>query len=256
MSHVPKRVTQHGVFTPSWEVAPTQLKPGQLSLQRQLYSDEAKTLEETYIGEDMPRGSTYKRAHINPYRPIDYTNPAKPMRPQEPVDYCGHRGTSHWRSEQKSVMNEEAIAGAVAFRQINPSYQAMNPPTCVGGSTCLSTYNQNFGLYGSDPHKLIGANDTKNPVYKGPLTHGTAKGTQHIPGYQGFLATNTCNPRVARVENGGTMRNIDKSNLTAAFHTNTLGYSGHKPLNAANDRGGVRLTTRTTTGAAYQPPPL
>jgi len=90
---------------------------------------------------------------------------------------------------------------------------------------------------------------------KTALTVGTTKGTAHIPGYQGFLATNTSNVRVAEIAHGGNMRSTDKTNLTHVFHTNTVGYGGHKPSNACNDRGGVSLTNLTTAGAAFSHPP-
>jgi hypothetical protein len=51
------------------------------------------------------------------------------------------------------------------------------------------------------------------------------------------------------------MRSTDKSNLTATFHTNMVGYSGHKPQNARNDRGGVSMTNLTCKGRDFAAPP-
>merc|ERR1719198_2134759 len=90
---------------------------------------------------------------------------------------------------------------------------------------------------------------------KTALTVGTAKGTCHMPGYQGFLPTNTANPRCAAIAHGENTRTTDKTNLTSTFHTNIVGYAGHKPTNAANDRGGVSLTTLTSKGRDFAPIP-
>jgi hypothetical protein len=120
----------------------------------------------------------------------------------------------------------------------------------------VSSYTEDYGKYGSDPSDKIGKFDSKNVVFKSALTHGTTKATNHIPGYQGFLATNTANPRVARVEMGGTMRSVDKTNLTNEFHVNLLGYSGHKPQNPNNDKGGYRPSALSTMGRDFRPPPV
>merc|ERR1712146_18241 len=118
------------------------------------------------------------------------------------------------------------------------------------------------GKYGSDPRSKLppemlteGPHMDRGPTLKTALTVGTTKGTAHIPGYQGFLATNTANPRVAEIAHGGNIRSTDKSNLTTTYHTNVVGYGGHKPLNARNDRGGVSMTTLTSKGRDFAPPP-
>jgi hypothetical protein len=110
-------------------------------------------------------------------------------------------------------------------------------------------------LYGHDPRHKLAPGETKLPSFKSALTVGTTKGTAHIPGYQGFLATNTTNDRVAEIAHGGNMRTTDKTNLTHTFHTNLVGYAGHKPHNARNDRGGVALTNMTVKGRDFAPPP-
>merc|ERR1712113_1293051 len=167
-----------------------------------------------------------------------------------------HQGTAHWRSEYKSALNEGAVHGATYHRQHLPSYQASNPPTCIGRNEELSSYHEEYGKRGSDPRHKIGHLDDRLPVFKTTLTQGTAKGTKHMPGYQGFLPSNTSNPHVARVERGETLRSIDKTNLSEQFHANLLGYAGHNPTNPHNDRGGVRVNTQTCMGHSFRDPAL
>lgn len=255
LSHIPKRATQHGIFLPGYEVLPTQLKPGQSSLERQLYVDEVKDNDETYLETDLEKGSVYQRSIESRLIPRDYFNPQKPIKPGEPSEGEGHHKTAHWRSEYRSNVNDAARFDTVLYRQNGPSYQVQNPPTCVGGGELLSMHQSEFGKYGSNPRSKLRPEDAKLPTFKTALTVGTAKGTAHIPGYQGFLASNTANKRVAEVTHGGTMRSTDKTNLTQDFHTNIVGYAGHRPDNACNDRGGVSLTNLTVKGRDFAPPP-
>jgi len=55
LSHIPKRVTQHGTYLTGYEVLPPALKPGQVRLDRQLYAEEAKVNHETYLEVDQPK---------------------------------------------------------------------------------------------------------------------------------------------------------------------------------------------------------
>jgi len=255
LSHIPKRATQHGICLPGYEVCPAQLKPGQWSLQRQLYSQEARDHEETYMETDLEKGSVYKRSIESILIPRDYFTPQKPVLPGEPQAPGGHHGCAHWKSEYRSNVNDAARFDTVLMRQNGPSYQIANPPTCVGGGQPLTTAHEAFGKYGDDPRDKLPPEADKLPTFKTALTVGTTKGTAHIPGYQGFLATNTANPRVAEVAHGGNLRSTDKTNLTQIFHTNTVGYLGHKPQNACNDRGGFTTSLHTTNGRDFRPPP-
>jgi len=255
-THIPKRATQHGIFLPAYEVTPVDLKPGQKSAIRQLYSEEAKTIEETYMETDLPKGSTYNRLMESRFLPRDFAHPRASMKPgNAPMESLGHQGTAHWKSEYKACTDVKSIDGAKYQRQFGPSYRVSNPPTCVSGGEILSTYAQEFGKYGSDPRHKLPPTMQKLPTFKTQLTIGTTKGTEHMPGYQGFLATNTANPKVAQVVNGSELRSTDKSNLTHVFHTNLVGYAGHKATNACNDRGGVRPSVHTTMGRDFLHPP-
>jgi hypothetical protein len=220
-----------------------------------LYQEEAKDVEENYLSADLEKGSVYTRQMDSRLVPSDYFYPQRPIRQSEPPAGEGHHKTAHWKSEYRSNVNDAARFDTILYRQNGPCYQVANPPTCVGGGEVLSSCQEYFGRYGSNPRDKLPKDSDKLYTIKSALTVGTTKGTAHIPGYQGFLALNTTNPKVAEVAHGGNMRSTDKTNLTQVFHTNVVGYCGHKPQNARNDRGGVANTNQTTKGRDFPPPP-
>jgi len=253
MAHMPKRASMHGIHLCSHEVMPIELKPGQRSLDRHVYSEEARMLEDVYYKADLPQESQY-RIDIAGVTPVDYAKPVRPIRPSEPPEEGGHRGVAHWRSTYNSYVNQEAVHGSTFHRQLGPSYKVTEPPTCVGAAPLVTTYRTDHGEPGSDPRDRLIPGCDKLPVYKTHLTRGTPKATMHIPGYQGFLATNTRIPAVARAEAGTTLRSVTKATLTDQYAKNIVGYTGHVPLHPKNDRGPVKPTTRTEMGKAYRPP--
>jgi len=251
MAHIPKRATQHTVFLPGYEVARPSLKPGQDQLLRQnYYTTEAKDLEETYVGEDFNQ-SEYGKNIATRTLPVDYEDPQKPTRPPIVPNTAGHLGTAHWKSEFGASFTTDAIAGSVPHRQVGPPFEPTNPPSVVSAPNELSMYSKDFGQYGSDPRARLSSTDTKLPNPKSELTVGTTKGTSHIPGYQGFLPTNTNNPLVARIEAGEHIRTVDKTNLTEVYHLNLPGYAGHVGSNAQNDRGPRQINTFSLTGKEF-----
>jgi len=230
-------------------VARPSLKPGQDQLCRQnYYTTEAKDLEETYITENETKDSEYKKSIANRTLPEDYEDPVKPMRPPVVQNKTGHIGTGHWKSEYGSTYAPDSIIGAVPHRQIGPPFEPVNPPNVVSAPNELSMYSKDFGQYGSNPRGRLSPFDTKLPNPKTELTVGTTKGTSHIPGYQGFLPTNTNNPRVAAIEAGEHIRGVDKANLCEIYHLNLPDYAGHVPSNAQNDRGPRQINTFSVSG--------
>lgn len=254
MSHVPKRATQHSVFLPGYEVPPCQLKCGQFSLQRTVYNEEAKVLADTYLEPDRATKSVYQAA-TGVVTPQDYEDPDKPFKPQEPKNEGGHRGCAHWISDYKANHGAAALEGRRYHRQVGPSYQAVNPPTCVSGPVTKSQFQIEMGKHGENPRHKFRLHPTKNPVFTSVLTYGTPKGTYHMPGYSGFLPTNTANPLVKAHERGETLRTTsNKANLTQQFSPNLLGYQGHQPTNAGNDRGPVEHGNLTTFSRSFSTP--
>lgn len=256
MPHVPKRATQHSVFLPAYEVLPPQLKCGQFSLQRQMYAEEAKTLQDTYLAPDRAAKSTYQAA-CSFATPQDYEDPDKPFKPMEPVCEGGHRGCAHWVSDYKANHSMRSLEGRRYHRQIGPSYQAVNPPTCVSGPIAKSQFQHEHGKHGENPRHKFRYHPSKNPVFTSALTYGTPKGTFHMPGYSGFLPMNTSNALVKAHEQGATLRTTtDKVNITQQCSPNLLGYQGHQPSNAGNDRGAVSHGNLTTFGRSFSTPAI
>merc|ERR1711977_639719 len=145
----------------------------------------------------------------------------------------------------------ESVDGAVHHRQYGPPFDSANPPSVVSQPNELSMYQKDFGQYGSDPRAKLSKEDRMLPNPKHELTVGTTKGTSHIPGYQGFLPTNTNNPLVAKIEAGEHIRTVDKTNLTEVYHLNLPGYAGHVGSNAQNDRGPRQINTFSLTGKEF-----
>lgn len=254
MTHVPKRATQHSCFLPTYEVLPPQLKCGQASLQRQVYAEEAKTLRDTYLEPDRATKSMYQAA-CSFATPQDYEDPDKPFKPTEPVSEGGHRGCAHWISDYKASHGMRALEGRRYHRQIGPSYQAVNPPTCVSGPIAKSQFQFEHGKHGENPRHKFRLHSSKNPVIVSALTYGTPKGTLHMPGYSGFLPTNTSNALVRAHEQGATLRTTtDKVNIAEQCTPNKLGYTGHQPTNAVNSRGPVSHGNVTTFGRSFSTP--
>jgi hypothetical protein len=248
---MPKRSTQHGVFLSGAEAPIAALKPGQEDLHRQhFYTTEAKPLQETYLAQDSFRDSVYRKSMSKLTLPDDYLEVAQAIK-VPPAGPGGYSGTDHWTSEYKHVFAEGTGAKKRTKRQYGAPYQMSDPPGCVSQPTHLSFYQKEFGTYGSNPRHKIGPGDTKVPIHKSDLTVGTTKGTSHIPGYQGFLPSNTNNPKVAAIESGVSFRSVDKTNSPAILHLNLPGYAGHLPSSACNDRGPRQMTTMTVMGKAF-----
>lgn len=255
MSHIPKRATQHGVFLSGAEASITSLKPGQDQLHRQnFYLTEAKALQETYISQDQFKDSVYSKSISKLTLPEDYHEPARPIRPAATTGAYKsgfYAGTGHWKSEYDHKFHPDSLKGSKTHRQYGPPYEMLNPPTCVSQPNDLSFYQREFGVYGSNPRDRLRPGDTMLPKQKHELTVGTTKGTCHIPGYQGFLPTNTNNPKVAAIEAGESVRTVDKTNVTEIYHLNLPGYAGHVPSSACNDRGPRQISSMTVMGKDF-----
>lgn len=254
---IPKRATQHGLFLSGSEAPIVTLKPGQKELHRNgFYTTETKALEETYIAQDQFKKSVYAKHTSELTQPVDYMDPQKPIRPVVSggkTDADKQHGAAHWRTEYKNTFSEAGKEGHMPpyKRQIGPPFEIQNPPACVSQPNELSFYQHEFGVYGSDPRHRISKQDTVLVTRKTDLTRGTTKGTTHIPGYQGFIPTNTNNPKVAEIEKGDKIRGNDKNNLVEIYHLNIPGYAGHVPVCAQNDKGPRQISTMTIHGKDY-----
>lgn len=252
-SFIPKRSTQHGIFLSGAEAPIVTLKPGQAVLERDgFYTHETKALEETYLSDNQFKKSVYAKHVSELTAPVDYKNPQKPMKPVSSGggNATGHYGSDHWGSQYRDSFPEQTKTPTYR-RQVGPPFEVHNPPACVSQPNEPSFYQSQFGVYGSDPRSKISKGDMVLVTEKTDLTRGTTKGTNFIPGYQGFIPTNTNNPKVAMIEKGDGVRSNDKGNLVEIYHLNTPGYAGHVPTNALNDKGPRQISTMTVHGKDF-----
>ena len=67
---------------------------------------------------------------------------------------------------------------------------------------------------------------------KNEYTVGSTRGSGFIPGYQGFIPTNTVNPQVAAYERSCGGRPHTKSDIQ--YSREMPGYTGYRPLHVLN----------------------
>lgn len=255
MAHIPKRAAQHATFVPSFETSAPRLKPGQEDLHRQgLYKAERRPMPETYLTQDGFKESMYSK-HISSYLcPDDFEEPLGLKKPFEFHTTSAEiaSGTDHWRSEYAANMNIDSVSGQRVHRFREPAYAARNASSVVSRAEDISLYQDDYGMYGSAPmDKVKPLSDGSLPFIKQtPRTAGTTKGTNHIPGYQGFISG--VSARAAGL--GTTPRLVDKTNIAETFHLNVVGYAGHVPRSAWNDRGGRRISEETISGKDFAVP--
>eukprot|EP00929_Paragymnodinium_shiwhaense_P092416 TRINITY_DN5231_c0_g1_i1.p1 TRINITY_DN5231_c0_g1~~TRINITY_DN5231_c0_g1_i1.p1 ORF type:complete len:311 (+),score=62.11 TRINITY_DN5231_c0_g1_i1:124-1056(+) len=265
MPHVPKKATQNGLFRSSQEEAPPTLKPGQTVLKgNDIYMQEAQPYRETYLTQDQVRDSVYTVTTSRATLPEDYINPARPYQPPT-LRGAGdllNSGTVHWQSEYKASLHKEPLkllrdanngfGGADHLPQGKPRQTA--PRGCgtmsfgLGRTADASTYTGDFGKAGTDPRDRLPPGSTQLPFSRTVLSAGTTKGTRHVPGYQGFIPANLINKEVARScekDVASEERVVDKTNMEQIYHVNLVGYCGHVPASARNDRGGRKTSDLT-----------
>jgi hypothetical protein len=233
------------------ESVPPALKPGQKDLFRQdLYAEEAKPAEEPYLVQDHFNQTAYKKDLARTLTE-DYIYKTTPHKPPTVTCAGEEGGTQHWRSEYKSSINASVQEEAEFGRPWFPNEDNVKQQSMLTRGSGNSTYAEEFGKYGSNPRdKILKGGLT----WKKELDAGTTKGTFHIPGYQGYIPSNVCLAEVARVEKGENTRSIDKTNIDQTYHVNMIGYNGHEPRSARNDKGGRLPTKLTTSGHDFQDP--
>lgn len=268
-AHIPKRVTQHGMFVSSEEIEPPTLKPGQKDLHRKgLYVSEAKRAfaATTYLTLDLPSRTEYSASSRT--EPDHYAHRDELARRAQEQTSSGSncltsRSTSasssttcaHWQSEYKAV-GAEAGGASAEHRAAARGVIRVNPVNKVGFVGCAedgTAYRDHIGRYGSNPRDRVRPDDSTLPVFKHELIAGTTRASNHIPNYQGFLPCKPSNPASARAASGQATRSIDKTNMADIIHRNVIGYSGHVPESFLNDFGGRKPTSLTTHGRDFAP---
>jgi hypothetical protein len=261
LDHVPKRATQHAVYLASDEAPLPSLKPGQVGPERQDFyttAAEARPLRETYLTANQTAKSIYKEFTSENGIPEDYLDKVAAKAPATQTNDPGpdptrnvHRATDHWVSQYGDTFHDPGRTEYVRHR--GPMFAPVNPPACISQPAGESMSQSDYGKYGRIPRDIFPASADKYPDKKTDLTSGTTIGTHHIPGYNGFLPTNTHNPRCAKIEQGAEPRVKPGmgANMSEIYHQNVPGYTGFLPTDARNDLGPRQITSRTTFGRAY-----
>lgn len=260
-THVPKRAVQHSIFTPSQEVTPIALKPGQTELHfNGLYTSEIKVTtncrEKPALLQDSQNISEYANSINSATQVKDYVNTVRPRRFEE-KEKGESKSAAHWRSEYAASSTEGAsrmVTPRMTAAQILASRHMPIPRSCKPRGETDTCHLADFGRQGSDPRDKVAAGSTKCPLFKSSLTAGTHKGTLHPPGYQGFIPSYPgFSGALNRIEQGETLRSTDKTNIVQIFHKNLVGYAGHVPMSVTNELGPRKPSSLTIFDHDFQP---
>uniref|UniRef100_A0A0G4HJ54 Uncharacterized protein n=1 Tax=Chromera velia CCMP2878 TaxID=1169474 RepID=A0A0G4HJ54_9ALVE len=145
------------------------------------------------------------------------------------------KAISNWSSETATVFPSHTSTDARAPRA-DPNVHA-SLPSCLSNPIGTTAYTHQF----SDPYALVPSGVAKIPAPVDEQKSGTTKGTCHLPGYRGYIPISLKNYPLQRQAKGEVVRNNEKSMLTANHYHDKLGYGGHKPKHALNDRGGPMI---------------
>lgn len=260
LDHVPKRCTQHSIYLSTDEAPLPSLKPGQMQFERQdfyITAADSRPLRETYLTANQTNKSVYNVSISANGVPEDYMDKTAAKAPATQTNDPGpdptktvHRSASHWTSEYDATFDKPK-SEYVRYR--GPMFAPTNPPACISQPAGMSMNQSDFGMYGNVPRDNFPSSADSYPDKKTDLTGGTTTGTHHIPGYQGFLPTNTHNDKCRKIEQGVEPRVNPGmgSNMTEIYHQNIPGYTGFLPTDARNDLGPRQITSRTTFGKSY-----
>lgn len=113
-------------------------------------------------------------------------------------------------------------------------------------------FQKSIGTHGHNPRaKLPGESESQGNEHH-ELTVGTTKTTTHIPGYNGFIPKTDFNAgAVAQASTLGNRNTIIKQNIIENYSVKVPGYSGHKPMSCANEKGTIRPNCLDTTGEQF-----
>ena len=124
------------------------------------------------------------------------------------------------------------------------------PRSVTRAPVMKSSYGMDMGQYGSDPAQRDFMRKTGMESTTADLNPGTTKDTYQIPGYAGFIPGAKQNPEsVTHADGVGTR--CRGEDLRLYHNHNVPGYTGHAPVDCANDFGERQGgSSHTTAGAA------
>jgi len=169
----------------------------------------------------------------------------------KPDDYeYVKNGTEHWKTTYMAGI-KDPYAMAKATR---PEWTLHKEPHTVQGGPRTSDYKGQFGERGTNPIEKLNRTMHMPPVPKSEeaLKLGTTLSSYHVPGYTGHIPKSLAVPETWDQALGvNTRGTFIKQNITENYQTRIPGYSGHRPMNAVNDRGTLRQSCFSTVGERF-----
>ncbi|CAD7941870.1 unnamed protein product [Amoebophrya sp. A120] len=148
ISHIPKVVTQHGIFLSTKDAPVIAAKPGQGLYDRDgFYTTEVKLSEKNFIQHQLKDGNEYDIQYNKTVKSKDYTNPQKPLIPaallvhqkkpgEEEEKPKGPTFEANWEQKLSSTLSKaptEATAGLSG---------GASGPSRTGAAIWSSTYRE------------------------------------------------------------------------------------------------------------------
>eukprot|EP00499_Haloplacidia_sp_CaronLabIsolate_P006053 CAMPEP_0196775998 /NCGR_PEP_ID=MMETSP1104-20130614/4366_1 /TAXON_ID=33652 /ORGANISM="Cafeteria sp., Strain Caron Lab Isolate" /LENGTH=343 /DNA_ID=CAMNT_0042146169 /DNA_START=1 /DNA_END=1032 /DNA_ORIENTATION=+ len=144
----------------------------------------------------------------------------------------------------------EAQVPREVSKRSEPVWMKESAPRVIGRGPLASTAQRDIGEYGMRPTErpLVEGSGMKSTTLE--LDAGTAKHSRHLPNYGGFIPNVRHNPVAsAQAEALKPRDSLRKVLIRSTYSHNAPGYTGHAPAAAHIDRGPVKPTELTTTGA-------
>jgi len=147
------------------------------------------------------------------------------------------------------LLEKDTYTGNGRFVQPGWMKSQVIPRKVLKEPVMKSSYRMDLGDYGSDPAQRQYMRKTGMETTTGDLNPGTTKDTYQIPGYAGFIPAAKQNPESVQQSDGvGTRCRGEDLRL---YHAHNLpGYTGHAPVDCANDFGERQGGGNSTTSGA------
>ena len=149
------------------------------------------------------------------------------------------------------MTNESQMANPVTVSE-RPLWSYNRQAYSSKRSYFQTEFQKSIGTYGHNPRNKLSSEADAQGNEHHELTVGTTKTTTHIPGYNGFIPKTDFNASaVQQATTLGARNTIVKQNIIENYQVKVPGYSGHKPMNAINEKGTIRPNCLMTQGERF-----
>ena len=158
--------------------------------------------------------------------------------------------TTHWKTNSQST-NEQQLSNPITVSE-RPVWSYPRQAYSSKRGYFQTEFQKSIGTHGHQPRNKLPAEAECQANEHHELTVGTTKTTTHIPGYNGFIPKTDFNPgAVQQASTLGARETIIKQNIIENYQVKVPGYSGHKPMNAINEKGSIRPNCLDTRGEMF-----